>query len=169
MSQITIDNIIDAWRYYRRKRPHFIRVGGYYSKAKHDGPEGLTHIISISNNRTEMEYLTRKSYWYDNCQKFLIDAALIPGRDKHPALGDTIKTDMLRRMEADINNGKIVKHVTIMPDGKSYVFNAELISKYVEGYNAYLDHFATGEKGAVFYPQRLAEEFLDNNTLEEFL
>lgn len=164
-----IKGVLDAWQYYRKIRPNFIMVNKYYSKAKHDGPEGITHIISRSLDFKEIEYLTRKSYWYDNCQKFLNDDALIPRRDKYPALADTIKTDMLRRMQNDINNGKIVKHVAVMPDSKVYVFNAELISKYVEGYNAYLDHFATGERGAVFYPQRLAEEFSTIETLEEFL
>lgn len=118
----------------------------------------MTHIISKSFDEKEIEFLTRKSYWFDNCQSFLINASL-PKEDKAPAFGDTIKTDMLKKMEGFKSQGFLVKHVTVMPDATVYTFHSELISNYVVRYNAYLDHFYGGEKGAVFYPQRLASEF----------
>ena len=167
--KLNIETVYDAWKFYRKLRPEFVKMGNYYSKAKREhGEPGVTHIISQSLDGIEMEYLTRKSYWYDNCQKYLLDDSLLPREDRHPALADTIKTDMLNKMKMHMSRDFIVTHVTVMPDGRTYTFNADAISKYVEDHNTYLDHFYGGEKAAVFYPQRLANEFKQDDSMERW-
>jgi len=161
MTAPTISNIDEAWVHFHQFFPGFYKVDRFLSQSQHGGPAGPTHIISINTFGNEREYLTRKRYWANARMCKVNDIMSLPQQDRIGD-GETMKTRMLEMMIADLDMPHIkrVTHVTVMPDGKFYVFDARNIAEYVATHDSYCDHKFAGKSGAVFYPLRLAEEFI---------
>lgn len=168
---INISTVHQAWNYYHNTldNPGYQIIGDFRSQAKYAGPEGITHLISFNDEKVEKEYLTKKAYWA-NPKICSMNPKLLPECDRGNSSGETIKTKLFALMQADLKNPNIkrVTHVTVMDgtSGEYNVFDVNRIVKYSMKFHTICDHYITGRKTAVYYPQRLAEEFKDSNTID---
>lgn len=166
---MNITTVHEAWNYYHSIFPGYNIIGDFKSQAKYAGPEGITHIISFNDEKVEKEYLTKKAYWA-NPKICRVNPRLLPECDKGSSRGETIKTKLFALMQADLKNPNIerVTHVTVMEgnSGEYNIFNASRIVEYAMKFQTYCNHYITGYKTVVYYPQRLAEEFKDSNTID---
>lgn len=154
-----INNVQQARDYWLKQNPNHNEIDFYRSQSQHGGPPGLTHyVMEATDKPKDLKWVTYKKYWASPKICKINNIRLLPREDRNTE-GETMKTDMLFLMKNKLDEGYKVTHITVMPDGRIFNFPASRIFNYVQRFDAYADHDFAGERGAAYYPLKLATEF----------